>query len=378
MTIIVAGTIGRSGLGGQAWAVLQYLLGLRALGHDVFYLEDCGESSWVYNWHINEWTAELDYPAAYVRDCLEPFGFAGRWIYRTNEGAFGMPLNEFIEVCSAADLLIMRAVPLWVWRKEYERPKRRAFIDVDPGFTQISIAQGDQGIAGGIARCERKFTVGQRIGTSDCPVPAEAGPWIPTVPPVFLADWPISESDNGIFTSIIRWQGFREANFNGSAYGQRDKQFPKFFALPKLTAQSFCVALMGTKPETLTSHGWEVAPGEIISRTPQSYREFIQNSRAEFSVPKHAYVATRGGWFSDRSVCYLASGRPVLMEETGNSDCLTTGEGLLTFRDLNEAVAGVKTINSNYAKHCCAARKLAEQFFATEKVLPKFLELAMT
>src|ERR1041384_1173101 len=134
MNIIVAGTIGRSGLGGQAWAVLQYLLGLRALGHDVFYLEDCGESSWAYNWHTNEWTAELDYPAAYVRDCLEPFGFAGHWIYRTNDGAFGMALHDFLEVCSKAELLIVRAVPLWVWREEYELPKRRAFIDVDPGF----------------------------------------------------------------------------------------------------------------------------------------------------------------------------------------------------------------------------------------------------
>lgn len=377
MTIIVAGTIGRSGLGGQAWAVLQYLLGFRALGHEVYYLEDCGQSSWVYNWQTNEWTTELDYPAAYVHACLQPFGLGERWTYRTDEGARGIEARAFTELCAAADLLVMRAVPLWVWRPEYDGPRRRAFIDVDPGFTQISIAQGDQGIAGGVARCERRFTVGQRIGATDCPVPTEAGPWLPTLPPVYLPEWPMRNGEASHFTSIIRWQGFREAQFNGAAYGQRDKEFPKFIDLPARTEQKFCVAMMGTRPETLTRHGWEVAPGEIISKTPASYRDFIQQSRAEFSVPKHGYVATRGGWFSDRSVCYLAAGRPVLMEETQISLCAPTGEGLLTFSNVDEAAARVGEINARYDSHRRAARQLAETVFATDRVLPAFLDAAM-
>src|SRR5688500_15385281 len=163
MRIIFAGTIGRSGLGGQAWATLQYLLGFRALGHEVLYLEDCGESSWVYNWDTQEWTTELEYPAAYVRECLEPFGFRGQWMYRTNEKEIGTRLNTFLDCFANADLLIMRAVPLGVWRKEYDLPRRRMFIDVDPGFNQISIANGDKGIAAGVARCERRFTLAQRI-----------------------------------------------------------------------------------------------------------------------------------------------------------------------------------------------------------------------
>src|SRR5262245_46741252 len=144
MKIVFGGTIGRSGLGGQAWASLQYLLGLRALGHDVFYLEDCGDTTFVWDWEKEEWNYELDYPSAYVSACLTPFGFGDRWIYRTDAGSRGMPLGEFLEVCAAADLLILRAVPLWVWRAEYDRPRRRAFIDVDPGFTQIAIANGDK------------------------------------------------------------------------------------------------------------------------------------------------------------------------------------------------------------------------------------------
>jgi hypothetical protein len=377
MKIIVAGTIGRSGLGGQAWAVLQYLLGFRALGHDVYYVEDCGVSSWVYNWDKNEWTTALDYPAAYVRDCLEPFGFAGKWIYRTNDGAIGMEVKTFQEVCFAADLLVLRAVPMWVRREEYNGPKRRAFLDVDPGFTQISIAQGDKGVAEGVARCERRFTVGQRIGASDCPVPTEAGPWIPTLPPVFMGEWPRAMTGTEEFTSIIRWQGFREAQHNGAAYGQRDKEFPKFFDLPKLTGQKFRVAMLGTKPETLTERGWAVAPGEVISKTPGSYRDFIHQSRGEFCVPKHGYVETRGGWVSDRSVCYLASGRPVLMEETAISECIPCGEGLVTFTDLRTAADALARVNANYDQHSEAARSLAENVFSTEKVLPQFLDAAM-
>jgi len=374
--IIFSGTIGRSGLGGQAWATLQYLLGLRALGHEVCYLEDCGDCSYVYDWAKQEWTYELDYPAAYVQDCLAPFGLGEAWIYRTNAGSRGLPLDRFLEFCAAADLLVMRAVPLWVWRPEYDRPRRRAFIDVDPGFTQISIANGDKGMAEGIARAERRFTVGQHIGDAGCPVPTAGGPWLKTLPPVFLPAWPFAENEATHFTSVMRWQGFREARFEGATYGQRDQEFPKYLELPRRTGQPFQLALMGTKAEALTEHGWEIAPGEIISRTPASYHGFIQQSRGEFSVPKHGYVQSRGGWFSDRSVCYLASGRPVLMEDTGLRDWLPEGEGVVIFRDMNEAAAGVERINSQYETHQRAARQLAVNCFATEKVLPAFLDAA--
>ena len=375
MKVIVAGTIGRSGLGGQAWATLQYLLGFRALGHEVFYLEDCGESSWVYHWENQEWTTDLEYPASYVRQCLSAFGLENNWAYRTNQGCVGLPLSQLIQFCSDADLLLMRAVPLWVWREEYNAPRRRAFIDVDPGFTQISIANGDKGLALGIARAERRFSIGQRIGAPDCPVPVQGGPWLKTLPPVFLDEWPVQSTDASRFTSIVRWQGFREAIYKGASFGQRDQEFLKYLDLPRHLTQPFCLAMMGTRPETLTAHGWQVEPGEIISRSPQTYRAFIRASRAEFSVPKHGYVASRAGWFSDRSVCYLASGRPVLIEDTG-LDWLPVGEGIVTFHDLQTAVAGVEKINAHYALHQEAARSLAEEFFDSRKVLSALLDAA--
>ncbi len=377
MRIILAGTIGRSGLGGQAWASLQYLLGLRALGHEVYYLEDCGDTTWVWDWEKEEWNYELDYPAAYVRACLESFGLGDRWIYRTDAGSRGLPLEAFVGICRGTDLLILRAAPLWNWRREYDLPRRRVFIDVDPGFTQISIANGDRGLAEGIARCEKRFTVGQCLGAPGCAVPTNGAPWLPTVPPVALSEWLWAEGEATRFTSIIRWQGFRDASFGGATYGQRARSFPRYLELPKRTAQKFRVAIMGTEPETLLQHGWEVERGEVISRTPASYREFIQQSRGEFSVPKHGYVAMRSGWVSDRTVCYLASGRPVLMEDTGLGSCLPLGEGLVTFSDPESALATLERINSNYEQHRRAARWLAEEVFATEKVLPRFLEMAM-
>jgi hypothetical protein len=378
MTIVVAGTIGASGLGGQAWALLQYLLGLRALGHDVYYLEDCGRSSWVYVWEKQDWTHELDYPAAYVNACLEPFGFGERWIYRDNYRSLGMPLENFLGICAAADLLIMRAVPFWNWRKEYDGPRRRAFIDVDPGFTQITLANGDKGWNDALAKVDRRFTFGQRIGASDCPIPQTGGPWFKTLPPVFLPEWPVANSQATHFTSVMRWQGFRDVTHEGVSYGQRDKEFPAFLDLPGATSQKFCIAQMGINPEVLTDRGWESAPGEVISKTPASYREFIQQSRAEFSVPKNGYVKMRGGWFSDRSVCYLASGRPVLIEDTGLQDWLPVGDGVVTFSDVAEAATGVERINSNYEQHRHAARQLARNVFSTERVLPALLDAAMS
>lgn len=377
MTLIFSGTIGRSGLGGQAWASLQYLLGFRALGHEVVYLEDCCESSWVFDWDKGDWTTELDYPAAYVQACLEPFGFGNHWIYRAAGESRGMALERFLEICSRADLLLLRAIPIWDWRPEYDRPRRRAFIDVDPGFTQIKFANGDPKLRAGLQHCDRRFTIAQRIGQKDCPIPPAGGPWLKTRPPVFLPEWPVTAAPATHFTSIMRWQGFREESHGGVLYGQRDKEFPKFMELPKLTPQKFRLALMGVKPEELTRHGWEVAPGEVISRTPAAYREFIRQSRAEFGVPKHGYVETRGGWFSDRSVCYLASGRPVMVEDTGLGDWLPAGRGLLTFRDLESARLAVETINADYEQQRQAARALAEKHFATDRVLPELLATAM-
>jgi hypothetical protein len=357
---------------------MQYLAGLSALGHDVYYLEDCGAESWVYNWEEQQLTTDLDYPAEYVRRCLQMIGFNGRWIYRAGNEARGQEIEQFREICRQADLLLVRATPLTVWRSEYDLPRRRAFIDVDPGFTQIALLEGKSELAGTIDRCERLFTVGQRIREPDCSIPTAGREWLTTVPPVTLPYWPVSrEAGATHFTSVIRWRGFRDAVYNGVKYGQRDREFPAFIDLPRLTRQPFRVAVLGADLQELAEHGWEAVSGEVESLTPEQYRAFIAHSRAEFGVAKHLYVEMRTGWFSDRSVCYLASGRPVLVQSTGIESLLPVGEGIVTYRTLEEAVQGVDAINANYEAHRRAARRLAETYFDAERVLPPLVEAAM-
>jgi hypothetical protein len=379
MIVIFSGVIGRLPVGGHAWIAMQYLAGLRALGHEVYFLEDCGDESWVYNWETEETTTDLDYPAAYVRDCLTPLGLGDRWMYRAGDQSAGLGIEEFREVCSRADLLLVWAVPFDRWRPEYDLPRRRAYIDADPGFTQISLANGDGRLTNTVDRCQRLFTIAQRIGAGDCRIPTAGRSWLKTLAPVSLPDWPAVDSGPTThFTSVMQWRGFREVVYDGVTYGQKDREFPKFVDLPRRTCQPFRLAVTGAAPEDLTGHGWDVLPGWIPSRTPWSYRDFIQESRAEFGVAKHGYVLMRGGWFSDRSVCYLASGRPVLVEDTGLGDWLPVGEGILTFRDADEALRGVETINADYDRHRLAARELAENLFAADRVLPPLLAAATT
>jgi hypothetical protein len=378
MNVIVSGSIGRLPIGGHAWVDMQYLASLAALGHNVFYLEECGEGSWVYNWDTEEVTTDMAYPANYVRDCLTPLGLGERWIYRAGDSAAGMSLEAFLGICADADLLLVRAVPVAKWRREYAWARRRLFIDADPGFTQIRILEGQPDLCETVARCEALFTIAQRLGASDCLIPTACASWSRTLPPVALSFWPTATNSTAArFTSIMQWRGFHDVTYEGVEYGQKDREFPRFIDLPRRTSQPMQLALTGSAPEKFVEHGWEVLPGWVPSRTPCSYRSFIQESRAEFGVAKHGYVKMRGGWFSDRSVCYLASGRPVLVQDTGLDDWLPTGEGVVTFRDLPGAVAGIDKINADYERHRRAARRVAEEYFAPERVLQPLLEAAM-
>ena len=317
MTIVFSGHIGQCGTGGQAWANMQYLLGLMKLGHEVYYLEDIGDTAKTWNWETQEWTTDPSWPAKYIQSCLEPVGLGDRWIYRSQESSRGIALSRFQEICAAADLFIMRAVPLWLWRPEYDLPRHRAFIDVDPGFTQFKLARGNPSFFAVLARCHHLFTVGSRINHPDCTIPSAGFHWHPTLPPVSIDHWPWAPDDSAShFTTIMRWRGMQDTSHDGVSYGQKDKEFPKFIDLPKQAERDFRVALLGGDPSQLTAAGWNVVPGAAATATPEEYQSFIQSSRAEFSVAKEAYRATNSGWFSDRSVCYLASGRPVLVQDS--------------------------------------------------------------
>jgi hypothetical protein len=375
--IVFSGSIGRAGVGGLAWMNMEYLAGFHEQGHEVYYLEECGAESWVWDWEAEQLTTDLAYPAAYVHDCLAPLGLGDRWIYRAGDRAAGMSADAFADVCADADLFVVHAVPLALWRPEYDRPRRRVYIDVDPGFIQIDLLNGHRELTETVSRCDHLFTIAQRFGAPDCPVPTAGRLWHRTLAPVSLAQWPcVSDRPATHFTSVMQWRGFREVTHEGVVYGQKDREFPRFIDLPRLTRQPLLLAVSGTPPDDLVRHGWEVVPGWQPSRTPWTYREFIQRSRAEFGVAKHGYVRMRAGWFSDRSVCYLASGRPILVQDTGLADWLPVGEGVVTFDDVAGAAAGIERINADYERHCRAARRVAEEYFAASRVLPPLLETA--
>lgn len=378
MIIIFASAIGRFPIGGNAWSDLQYLLGLRSLGHNVFYLEECGAQSWVYNWETEQLTTQLDYPTNYVSNCLKPLGFENQWIYRAGNSSVGMEVDKFKDICSQADLMIIRGSPISLWREEYVLPRRRIYIDADPGFTQINIASGHTELINTIQRCDHLFTIGQRIGAQDCLIPTNGRHWLKTLPPVALPYWPVIEDDNAHFSSIMQWHSYREVVYEGVTYGNKDKEFLKFIDIPQLTKQSFRIALSGGFPNELSQYGWEILSGWVTSFTPDSYQKFVTESRAEFGVAKQGYVATKGGWFSDRSVCYLASGRPILVQDTGLSNWLPLGEGILTFCNQEEALNGIEAINADYERHRYAARRLAEEYFDSDKILSSLLEAAMS
>jgi hypothetical protein len=374
---VFAGALGRFPIGGHAWIDLHYLLGLRSLGHEVFYLEDCGEGSWVYDWEAEQLTTDLAYPCAYIRSCLEPHGLGDRWTYRAADVAEGCTLEQAASFCASADLLVVRGSPITIWREEYDWPRRRAYIDVDPPFSQFSLIDGRPDFVETARRCEHLFTIAQRIEQPDCLVPDAGRKWLKTVSPVFLPEWPVAQGEGECYTTIMQWRSYPDKVFEGRAYGNKDREFPAFMDLPGRADARFRMAVTGLPPEVLTRAGWEVEEGWVASKTPNAYRAFIQRSRGEFTVAKHAYVQTRCGWFSDRTACYLASGRPAIVQDTGLSDWLPLGEGLLAFSTLDQAVDAVARVEQDYDRHRRAARQIAERYFDSSHVLKHFLERAL-
>ncbi len=375
MKIIFAGVIAREPLGGPAWVWLQYLLGFRRLGHEVYFLEESGDWPYVYDFQA---LAESDDPAlgaAHIEHFLAPFGFGDRWAYRVGDACLGLRRDDFVQLCHEADLLIALPTSLWAWRPEYDAPRIRLFLDVDPGFSQFRAARGDWPVAQTLVRCNRFFTYGPGINAAASPVPRLGRRWQTTRPPVVLDEWPVCYDPAAErLTTLMQWSQDPSPEFAGQTYGQKDVEFARVLDLPRRTAQPLEVALSGGPVECLQAHGWHVLPGWLPSRDPHSYRRYIQAARGEFSVAKNGYVKTGCGWISDRTVCFLATGKPALVQDTGLSRWLPTGEGLLTFRTAEEALAGIDAINGAYERHCLAARQIAARYFDSDYVLTQLLQ----
>jgi hypothetical protein len=366
LTVFVAGMVaGVPRHGGATWAVLQYVLGLRDLGHDVWVVEPVAEE-----------------PSREVTDYFEQirraFGLEERSaILLPGRRAHGVPYHRLTRAAERAGLLLNIAGMLQD-PELLERIPIRLYLDLDPGFTQLWSEV--EGIDLRFDGHTHLATVGLEVGRSGCPVPTCGRTWIRTVPPVVLDEWPqATRVERDALTTIGNWRAYGSIEHEGVFYGQKAHAWRELIELPARVSERFELALSIHHDEqcdlrALAEHGWVLLDPDEMAGSPEAYRRFIAGSMAEVGVAKSGYVHSRCGWFSDRSVCYLASGRPVLAQDTGFSAHLPTGLGLLAFDSCDEAVAGVHSIRRDYAAHARAARQIAEEHFRHDRVLPTLLK----
>jgi hypothetical protein len=373
MKIVFAGIIARYPFGGVTWCSLMYLLGLRALGHDVLYIEDTGEC--IYDPERNEISLDPSYGTRYIHDALEPFGLAGQWCFINYDGTYhGRSREEVRAYCADADLFVNLSGGSWFWRDEYAGIPRRVFIDSDPVFTQLAIAKGEPWYVDFFRGFTRLFTFGANIGTAQSDVPTGEFVWEKTWQPVVCSLWCTNDPPRrDRLTTVMTWKTDSFTDVDGN----KNREFMRFIDMPAHAGQRFELAVNGPH-HLLHEHGWSPIDGMSVSRTLWDYRAFLQGSRAEFGVAKHAYVARRSGWFSDRSECYLAAGRPALVQDTGWTAHLPAGTGLLAFSTLEEALEGLRRLDCDYAVHARRAREIAREHFDASRVLPPLLERACT
>lgn len=365
----------RHPVGGHTWHHLQYLIGLQRLGHEVVCFEHFGWPDSCYDPGVDRMTSDPAYGIDYLRGCLDHAGLGGRWCFLAEDGrAHGMTRQMLADACADCDLYLNLSNMNWV--PELEQCRRRALVDTDPVFTQI----GGHGMGPPFEWYHALFTYGENVHRPDCEMPTGGADWLPTRQPIVLDEWLPQKGDAAApFTSILNWSAYGERRHQGRVFGQKDREFEPFISFPQETGQPMELALNAPAEvrARLTKGGWRLSNPLEVARTPATYQEYLRSSRAEFCVAKHGYVTTGCGWFSDRSAGYLASGRPVVVQDTGFSRFLPVGQGLLAFRTPAEAAAGVREVERNYPEHCKAARELAGQFFDAGKVLGDLLDRAM-
>lgn len=377
-SLVIAGALAQKPkIAGHTWALLQYLLGFRRLGWRTLFV-DYLEPSFCVDETGRDCATEGSVNLRYVLDVANSIGLEDDYALIGPGGAslIGMPRSRLLErVRQSAFLLNIMG-----YLRDEEvlgGASKRIFLDIDPGFGQF---WDELGLHRPFAGYDAYVTIGLNIGRPDCTIPTCGVDWIVTPQPVVLEWWPPSDVSGESFTTIASWRGaYGPVEYQGRSYGLRVHQFRRFVDLPGLTGRPFELALAIHPAETrdlalLSDKGWSLVDPQRVAGDPLAYRSYIGRSLAEFSVAKDMYVRTRGGWISDRSLCYLASGRPVLAQETGFSRHYPTGEGLLAYSTLEEAVAGVEEITRRPDRHARAARALAEEYFDSDKVLGRLLQ----
>jgi hypothetical protein len=366
-TLVIAGALAqRPGYGGHTWVFLQYLLGFRRLGFDVVFVD------WLDEEMCDGRVAESE-GARYLQMVMERFGLGDAYALLDERGDSVAGIDRAgLRDRIARSSFLLNVMGYLGDEELLAAAPRRVFLDIDPGFPQM---WRDLGLADPFAGHDVFVTIGENVGRPGCPIPTCGLDWIHTRQPLVLDLWPERSNNDGRFTTVGSWRGaYGPIEWDGRTYGLRVHEFRKFVELPDISGLSFELALDIDDAETrdldlLRAHGWQLVDPGRVACDPVVYQRYVAGSKAEFVVAKNLYVDTRSGWFSDRSVCYLASGKPVVAQDTGLDALYPVGEGLVTFRSVDEAAAAVHEIAGDYRRHARAARELAEAHFDSDLVL---------
>ena len=364
--------------GGEAWVRLSWVQGLRKLGFQVYFVEQIDDDT-CSGLDGHQSSFEDSANLRYFRWIAKQFGLEGSSALLRSSGApgFGLSLQEICDIAGSAAALVNISGHLKI-EAILRGVSPKIYVDVDPGYTQFWAASGRPI---GLEGHDVYLTAGENVGRPACDIPTAGRTWIPLPRFVVLDEWPVSpRGEASRFTTVAAWRGaFGAVEFGGRRFGLKAHEFRKVIDLPALAPLEFEIALAidpadARDLDALHSHGWRIIDPQSVAGDPLTYRDYVQASGGEFSVAQGIYVETRSGWMSDRTVLYLASGKPALVQDTGFSRNYPVGDGLVPFTTLEDAVAGAKRIAADYSSHATAARALVESFLDSDRVLPQLLD----
>lgn len=397
LNIVVVGTLASDPYAGMAWMHMQIVVGLLRLGHNAYYFETT--STWPHNPKLGMRVDNTQYAIPYLKDIAERFGIAERWAYRCsfsqNKEWIGLNKIKAEALLANADF-VFNVSAATKFEEEELKIGRLVYFGTDPVYHEIKYAEGDEEVRRFIDKHNDIVTYGENIGNPDCPIPPLPRLKSKTRQAILIDYWKNGDPAKNEFTTVGNWkQGGRDLIFNGETYfWSKHHEFLKFIDLPKRTNQPIELAMNLAKPETikhgegtsvpalglatdeysmLTSNGWKLVDAPAFTVNPWHYKDYIISSRGEFTFAKDQNIRLKSGWFSERSACYLAAGRPVITQDTGFGCKLPTGEGLFAFNTMDQILAAFDSINSNYKKHSKAAADIAEEYFKAETVLENVL-----
>lgn len=393
LRILVLGYLVRGPLGGMAWHYLHYVLGLAALGHDVYFVEDSDDAPNCYDPSRDVTSSDPVYGLRFAHDTFRKLGLGERWAYYDAPAREwkGPSRSRMPEICRTAELVVNISGVNRI-REWFRGTPRRCLVDTDPAFTQIRHRLSPQARSFALEHTSL-FSFGANIGRPTCQVPNDGLQWQPTRQPIALHRWSVDYWSSPRmpwrqrrFTSVMLWNSYPPVQYEGVRYGTKWHSFQPYASLPRMVSAQLELAAGNPRwcwvpPEVperdLRQQGWHLRDPRSVTRGAFTYRRYIKESDAEFSVAKEGYVVSRSGWFSERSAAYLASGKPVVVQDTGFSTWLPSGLGVVAFRNLDEARAGVESVCARYAAHCRAAREIAFEYFDAQQVIPSLLDHAM-